>query len=569
VLYKIRALFKPIKRIDHNHLMQQKGDGMDALSTQARYMDWLEELSSRAANLEELCLDVRGIKLNCLDILRSEIKVKGAESINNYHTAQALRATYPQHTLLLDPKSQTSRTLALGRILAHQNPSLVSTVWANSQALPLRLKQRLYREKQYLLRKFADKQDALGKDESQSYCPIIAVPREPAHILDIEAVENVLKKKHGIVVKFIACNSALAGLLMNKDRPIHRLAGTHPYPRSYFRKLQDFVEANAYSIAGFEKDEARAMAQALLGVVKNNLPEILRFAHSFESLFLGQAPKLVMVGNPYTMEGRISTYIAQTRGSLVVAMEHGTIRAQDPNWKNCLLDEVYVWGEPSQRSLLQAGLRKEQIRITGSPRMDSIVKETKQSLTDENPYILVTTSAAGNQVNESEHRRFIEHLFLAVETNPKIQWLVKLHRKDKMSFYERPDGLPSNMKIIRGEYGQQGKDIFHYLRRARALLTVISTSALDAMLVGVPVVTLEVRAQEGQTTNVIEFLEKGCTYKVSDGQELSQTCDALWCKTRDAQKAKIAQEYVEQHYSNLGQAAETIADRIHALSHLS
>jgi hypothetical protein len=562
VLDKIRRLFKPVKRIDINQLKQEPGSSTDSVGTQNRYMDWLEILSSRSTNKSEFTLNVHGIELDCFDILRSEIKAKGAEAIDNFHTARALRANYAQHTVLVDSSSQSAQTIALSQALADQDASLVSRVWSNSQALPLRLRQRIYREKQHLRRRLTEAQ----KVDAQKYCPIVAVPREPAHILDIEAVESVLNDKYGTQIKFVSCHSSLENLLRRKVRIIHVLTGAQPYPRAYFKMLESFVEANAYGIAGFEESETRVMARALLDVVKKNIPEILRFAHSFESLFHERAPKLVIVGNPYTMEGRISTYIAHAHNSLVVAMEHGTIRSQDPNWRNCTLDEVYVWGEPSRRSLLQAGLREEQIRITGSPRMDSIVTQTKESLTDEDPYILVTTSGAGNQVNETEHRKFIEHLFQAIDTHPQIQWLIKLHRKDKEVFYERPEGLPANMKIIRGEYGQQGKDIFHYLKRAKALLTVVSTSALDAMLVDVPVVTLEVRAQEGQTSNVIEFLERNCTYKVKNGRELSEACHSLWQEQANGQIDEAAREYIQEHFFNLGEAAQTIADRIHTLS---
>jgi hypothetical protein len=210
---------------------------------------------------------------------------------------------------------------------------------------------------------------------------------------------------------------------------------------------------------------------------------------------------------------------------------------------------------------LSNGLTEAQIRVTGAPRYDSIFqrKRTKEA---QGAFILVATSGAGDQVNLQQHQAFIRTLYEAAEQAPEIQWVVKLHPKDREHFYALGNA-PSHprMRVTRAEVGQQGLGIFGYLEQARALVTVSSSSALDAMAVGVPVLTVDVWP-EGQRPRGIEFLQRACTRSVRTGRELAAEARKTWQGTVDSATQAAADAYAEQHFANRGRAAETVAGEL-------
>ena len=59
--------------------------------------------------------------------------------------------------------------------------------------------------------------------------------------------------------------------------------------------------------------------------------------------------------------------------------------------------------------------------------------------------------------------------------------------------------------MLRGEADQEARNIFSYLQKVRALLTLVSTSDLNPMLIEVPIIKRENLNQNGEETIVIEF----------------------------------------------------------------
>jgi hypothetical protein len=275
-------------------------------------------------------------------------------------------------------------------------------------------------------------------------------------------------------------------------------------------------------------------------------------------------PVAMLAGNPYTLEGRTAALVARQLGVPSAAMEHGTIFADSPVWYECPVDLVCAWGQPSRRALLSNGLSESQIRVSGAPRYDEVFRSSLDPA--DRKFILVATSGPGDQVNLDQHRHFIRALFEAAATAPEISWVVKLHPKDREELYRAPDGsAPSNIAVTRAEVGPQGLGIFGYLREARALLTVTSSCALDAMAVGVPVITFDVWA-EGQTPRGIEFLHRGCTRHVRLASDLATEARRAWCGKEDEPTRAAAETYSAEHFVNRGDAARAVAKELAELA---
>jgi hypothetical protein len=180
--------------------------------------------------------------------------------------------------------------------------------------------------------------------------------------------------------------------------------------------------------------------------------------------------------------------------------------------------------------------------------------------------VLVATSGPGDSVSFPQFQSFIRTLYDAADRTPDLSWLVKLHKKDREEHYQqiRPEGHP-RVRLVRGEFQRDGLSIFDYLRSARALVTISSTAAVDAMAVDVPVIAVDVWPP-GKGLTGVEFLERGCTMSVRSAAELAEAANRAWAGQADPQVLEAARTYAAEHFANRGRAAQAVAEQLVSLS---
>jgi UDP-N-acetylglucosamine 2-epimerase len=318
----------------------------------------------------------------------------------------------------------------------------------------------------------------------------------------------------------------------------------------------------------FTSAERAALAAAASTTLHRDAAEALNVAHAFIGLVRRLRPAITLVANPYTFEGRLLSLVSRHAGVPTVALEHGSIFPGSPHWQNCPSDLVCAWGDVSRRALLACGVADERIAVTGGPRYDEVFRRAQASTERLDPAqatVLVATSGPGDQVSPAQHRDFIAALFAAAAQTPDVRWVVKLHRKDAIANYELPQaGRRSNVSIIPAEYGRDGLEIFDYLRSARALVTITSSAAFDALAVGVPVISFDVWPAAYKRTDV-EFLEHGCATTVRTAEELADEVARAWRLERDPAVETAAARYVDEHFAHRGRAAQAVVRRIKEL----
>ena len=496
-----------------------------------------------------------------LDALRTELNVVNGAALAALELLTGLADQEPGRRFEIDVvHADESWKLAEEAARAHGVPVQVhmpsGVDWWTRIRLPA------YRVKRYL-------QQAMPTRSSGSPRPgsVLIIPRMPGHLADLLPVASAIRDEHRHPVRFAVVDRRLCSLIAEAGFDVRGLYTAMPEDRGRLRGAVQRAEA---SLTQLVEDRPRgerspeAARRDLLKrrtslVVQSSLRDAFRTAACVGRLLDEERPSAVVVGNPYTSEGRIAAWAAAARGIKTFSVEHGSIFPDDPCWSLCPADEVFVWGEPSRRALLSCGLEDHRIFVTGGPRHDLLFQRSAENAVGK--MVLVAVSGPGDNISLPEHLRFIELLYQAAAQRRDIAWVVKLHRKDRAEYYHPPEGIDgANVRVVPAEYLRDGRQIFELLREARVLITISSTCAVDAMAVGVPVVAVDVWPEGSGIA--VEFLRSGACRHVRTADELAAEVARIFDVGPDAAHMEIARRYAADHFVNRGRAAEAVALRI-------
>jgi hypothetical protein len=277
-------------------------------------------------------------------------------------------------------------------------------------------------------------------------------------------------------------------------------------------------------------------ADRLVAILRSTISQHLAMVYESEAVFRRIAgeisPRAIVVGNDLTIEGRVFALCGRRAGIASAAIAHGT--ASGHPFDSChVVDQFLLFGEQSRRDLIGAGAAPEQLVVCGAPYLDRLPERAKSphpsvirelGIDPARPLVLVATSGPGHGTSRAHFDRIIAALMHESLARPETQFVAKLHRKDREANYERARSqVPgSRLHVVpNGAPGLPGT-MFEWLGGCSAMVTTASTAAIEAMLVGVPVVTVDL---DGEATGV-DFIEAGATLHVRTTGELSGALDA-------------------------------------------
>lgn len=484
-------------------------EGATPKERQRRISEWLEPLS--VSELAAPTWTVGEARLGLSEVLRSPLLVLGAELLTGAHT----QGLFDRHS---------------ARLVAYQ------------------LRQAL-------------RSWAVAPTQADGPSDVVMVPRMPGHLVDLRPVARALRARgrevrawwHPVLEQVAEPDDGWVG---PSRRSMARMPGLLAGLVRAFRTLAGRVTEV------LPPGPAHLLEDALRGVVLAHGVELAALAAGWVTELERALPRVVVVGNPNTLEGRLVAFLARAYRVPVAALEHGTIFGGDPFWARSPVDVVLAWGEPSRRALVENGVSPERVTVTGAPRLDL---SSHGAARRSGARVLVATSGAGGQVDAGEQARFINDLSQAVASRPDLEWVVKLHPKDLPSAYEslvaRAKGA---VRVIENERRREGLQIFELLAECTVLVTITSTSAIDAMAVGVPVVTWLPRplTQFGH----VEFLQRGATAVVVDARGLVAAIDEALAGRVPIDRRAAAERYADAHFTNRGRAAATAAEALDGLA---
>lgn len=232
--------------------------------------------------------------------------------------------------------------------------------------------------------------------------------------------------------------------------------------------------------------------------------------------------------------GRALILEARRRGIPSVGLQHGFIYR---TWLNYLHEPDEMQAEPgngadagfphptatllfdeyARAHLEQRGhFPAESLAVTGSPRLDALVR-TASSLSSEDVARALEASGAGISralvlfvAKYRQARHVLGALADAVAEMPGVQLAIKTHPAETPDAYEPVATGRANVRVL-----PAGFALAPLLRASRAIVTVNSTVALDAAVLGIPALVI------GLPNNLSPFVEAGIMAGASTTAEIA------------------------------------------------
>jgi len=196
--------------------------------------------------------------------------------------------------------------------------------------------------------------------------------------------------------------------------------------------------------------------------------------------------------------------VAKRKGRPTVLLQEG-IRFELPSRRYSRaygaggVSRIAAWGDESRKHFQGLGVAPERIRVTGNPRLDSLVAKDWRA-PDENlpplgdkPFVLLLT----NPIDDQGYCTREERLSLIRESLERLSTVCRSHglrvlwkphpREDLDTAQEAEPFLPEGTERLRGTTA-----LYPLLARSEAVVVLASSAGLEATLLGIPVAALEI-----------------------------------------------------------------------------
>ena len=239
----------------------------------------------------------------------------------------------------------------------------------------------------------------------------------------------------------------------------------------------------------------------------------------------------------------------------------------DPSAGDTGCTKICVMAEGEKSRLIKQGIGASRIIVTGQPRFDSLSRvqgnkkeEIRARFTPspETKLVLLTTQhhVENKAWTKQQRQTFVQYIIEAVEELPQCQLVIKTHPKESLSDYRT---ILNNLgkgtiPLLKDEY-----PIAELLFACDLLMTVSSTTALEAIILGKPVVTVNIV----KALVVFPYVETGAAIGVSQKYELAPAIKkALYDPQYRQELARGRERLLSQMLKQDGKATDRVADLI-------
>jgi glycosyltransferase involved in cell wall biosynthesis len=226
--------------------------------------------------------------------------------------------------------------------------------------------------------------------------------------------------------------------------------------------------------------------------------------------------------------GRAAVAACRAAGVPSLALQHGILYPKYYSYRHAadeadcpLPDRTALFGESARDFLVTQGrYPPASLVVTGSPKFDELLRAARQwdrpalrrrfGVREGEALVAVASRFRGIRETHQSLGSAFPGLVRAVEALPGTRCVVKPHPAEPPDGYER---VVRELGATRVTVLQPGAELMELLHAADALVTVESLSAIEALVLGCPVLVLNM------PTNLQELVAAGAALGVAEGED--------------------------------------------------
>jgi len=352
---------------------------------------------------------------------------------------------------------------------------------------------------------------------------------EISHLREMIPVYECLKENYKVY--FITNNLNTLSFIKSKSLPYINLYSLNSlvdneifYSTKALRK--DYVES-LESIKNFDgKEPIRKFLNRKFQIYCNQ-------NKWYDKLIKSHSPKFVFVANDLTSEGRLFTVICKKNNVPSFSIQHGNIYA---DWisRFHIVDTFFTHGKLATNILKKNNHFKTNIIASGSPFVYNLMSQkdliysashqlrNKYSLPKS--YILIALSGHGYLTSKKNYDKCLRAINHLIDIKKSDYFVIKLHKKENPQDYNFISGKP-NVKIVYENSSSLNLQlsIYPWIINSTMLITGSSTSAVEAMLMNKPVISIDFN----QEYRDVDFVKNGASINVNSNDDLIKSFDSI------------------------------------------
>lgn len=268
---------------------------------------------------------------------------------------------------------------------------------------------------------------------------------------------------------------------------------------------------------------------------KRLIPQIAVAKHILEN----HHPALIISADDADQRCRIYSLLARQKGIPSLLIQQGLTSKKYPEWVFYTHSAIAAMGEISREDMILQGVPPDKIFVTGHPGFDHLASSDVEAyvrlrndlgLTNGEKMVLLASQPYWVGAFKTAHIRcvMIRAIAQAVLSLKNIKLIVKPHPGEVVRELKRLIG-----KTPRAVMADKTKDISHLIKACDVFVTFFSTSALQAIYAGKPVINVDFPNSGGQSL----YSASGATWIARSTEEIVTHIRNLTSESRNKEIA--------------------------------
>jgi hypothetical protein len=346
-------------------------------------------------------------------------------------------------------------------------------------------------------------------------------------------------------------------------------------------RLKELAARTAPVVAEFISNKALPPLPEVTGVDLGSLTgprlrQILIDTHQAAATAVEQCQRIIDQWRPHvlisttevSLHSRTAFAVAAANNLPSVSIQHGIMYSHPLN-NPMVTTHQALWGEGAAEILAKDGNPLERLVLTGCPSYDNVVDASSgispsvRALFPRNPpsdgsfEAVYTTQPAGTDYSQDERDRSVKAIVRAAQAFPQSHWIFKLHPADAPAPYRKiiKSCGARNIEILKAP------DVIPVLARAHLVVTLFSTTGIEAMLLDKPLIQMNLSGHDGVRE---QYASWGAALAVRSESEMVDAVQrALWNPGTVSALSRGRQAYLDKFVGRRdGRSSQRVAHLI-------